>query len=128
MSAYLVEREHIAFLVEAARCLHPRGSYDIGQADRLGQDLWTENQRSVRECYRDDTEEDVYYGAHRALHTRFDPLQVLMSIACYAYQSCEHDGWERSSARQFCEQLRSWAIAALPGYDACIWGAPKEDR
>ncbi len=50
-----------------------------------------------------------------------DPVQVLKALECYEHQSCEHPGWESSSARAWCDSLRQQAIAHLPGYDAAAW-------
>ena len=55
---------------------------------------------------------------------RLDPVQLLKSCSCYAYQSCEHEGWERSEAHDFIRALKGAAVRVLPGYDAAAWGAP----
>jgi len=52
-------------------------------------------------------------------------VQVLKSIDCLDYQSCEHPGWAASEAKAFIDRLQSAAIHALPGYEAAIWGAPE---
>lgn len=83
MSAYIVSRQHIAFLVEAGLSLHPTqhhrmiswvwnvnhetGTHDraelrIGdyqRASEVGQMLWDENRRSVRYRYPNDTDDTL---------------------------------------------------------------------
>ena len=49
------------------------------------------------------------------------PVEGLSITACFEYQSCEHEGWESSEARAFCEALRSACIYALPGYADAAW-------
>lgn len=52
------------------------------------------------------------------------PVETLSILACYEYQSCEHDGWAESEAKRFCEALQGAAIRALPGYDDAPWEWP----
>jgi hypothetical protein len=57
----------------------------------------------------------------------FEALQVLKACACYAYQSCEHSGWEASEAHAFIQALKDKAVRTLPGYGDAVWGAPDVD-
>ncbi len=54
-------------------------------------------------------------------YKRLTPVEVLKACSCYEYQSCEHDGWERSEAFRLIEAIRHAAIAALPGYEDADW-------
>lgn len=154
MSAYICDREHIRYLVSAAmsRWLNPSPgdrlawywgenngqsaklyAGDYKEAARVGQMLWDENVRSVSYRYPDDkpTElpgpcDDVpLYGDHVAWQGEVRPVQVLKSISCFEYQSCEHPEWKTSEAFAFCRALESAAIYALDGYDDAAWGAPE---
>jgi hypothetical protein len=155
-----VDREHIAYLVEAGRsislsavqgdCLRWNAEgygqpyrqsaelrcTDSKEAVRVGRMLWRENINSVSERYQepDPTElpgvigEDYDFGPEdvRGYHwTQIKPVEVLAACACYAYQSCEHEGWKASEARAYIEALKNRAIRALPGYGDAPWGAPK---
>jgi hypothetical protein len=40
----------------------------------------------------------------------------------YAYQACEHDGWEASDARKLVDAIEAHAVRHLPGYDDAPWG------
>jgi len=145
MSAYIVDRDHIAYLVEAGRRLGvhcPLSWYHDGRhhklneltVDAVAQMLWSENVASVCSRYPDCSPDDLpgpgmgwpyAYGVHRCTLRHVEPVQVLKSLNCYEYQSCEHDGWKASEARAFCKALRSAATHALPGYEEAAWGAPK---
>ncbi len=96
--------------------------HDVRQdsADRLGQMLWGENHRSVNARYLEDDIEPLY--TYSALPGNVEPVTVLKAVACYEYQTCEHDGWEASEAHVFCETLRHKMTTWLPGYDDAPWG------
>lgn len=144
MSAYVVDRDHIWFLVQCA-C-----EYELGcgttqrhqyrktspNAERLalGQMLWRENLASVSSRYPEGslpgpTNEtyDLADGGIISEWPTIDPVQAIKSARCYAYQSCEHDGWSESSARALIDDIVAAAIADLPGYDAAEWGPPKQE-
>lgn len=119
MSAYVVERNHIRFLIEAAKYVAHRersGSFRWWHHDAwmemtahnesaVGQMLWDENRISVGHRYAEDGEPTPY------LHedSSWTPAvpQILMSAHCYEYQSCEHPEWEASSAHAFAVVLLS---------------------
>lgn len=152
MSAYMVDREHINYLVSAAR-KYAQGQYgfswywdgnhakldpyDRDQASKLGQTLWNANLLSINARYPDTVSnpsnipgviDETYIYAHSSDY-RFDeiaPVQVFKSIQCLHYQSCEFDAWEKSEAFAILEALKSAAIHALPGYEAAKWGAPEK--
>ena len=113
MSAWIVSQNHIRLLVEALykyevidganHCLTP---------DVVGRILWRENHRSVNRRYERRSRTPRYthdstavatweyptpgQGAVRDL-TR-NPALVYKQACCYQYQSCEHNGWEKSQA------------------------------
>ncbi len=146
MSAYMVSRAHIAYLVAAAR-QYSRGPFGFswffrGQrfelggtrqhADSLGRLLWEENARSIRERYPDSHEDMVggVWYAHPLQATLEclpapESLQVLQACACFEYQACEASDWEESEAFAVVQALRKAAIYRLPGYEDRAWGAPE---
>lgn len=108
---------------------------DYDNADQVGVMLWAANYRSVGNRYPDaEGEEDGLPGpedfsgatvltyTHRMVPGPLDPVVVLKALACYEYQSCEHDGWKTSAAKAFCAALRTACIDQLPGYDDAPWG------
>jgi len=149
MSAYVCEKAHIRYLVTAATMAndgfgpltyHHRGRIytvdpsDVDGLSRLGQMLWDANVKSVRCRYPDAPDDELpgarqwpfKYGKHRGFRGDVEPVQVLKSIACYEYQSCEAPDWEASEAYAFCQALRTAMIDMLPGYEAAVWGVPPE--
>ena len=149
MSAFVVSETHIDYMIRAALRLHynhspmswiwnadratgnyeretlPRG--DHAAELRVGQMLWDTNRESVNYRYDDATEGPEYTGRPAASMQalEIESVQALKAIACYEYQSCEHDEWEGSEARAFCVALRRRAIDALPGYDDAAWDIPE---
>ena len=126
MSAYIVDRNHILYLVEFAvamrehrgRCFrwyHDGEAYELTDfnATEVGQMLWDENIASVAHRYRDSifdgpgrpSDDDLVF-LHRMPDYDWSVAQVLQSADCYAYQSCEHPGWGSSNAKAFIDALR----------------------
>lgn len=155
MSAFVVDRNHIRYLIVAAqyvarregtrtfRWFHGDGWRELecgthtdcdDTPSSAGQMLWDECRRSVGYRYNEDPDdgdlpgpvgETWIYWHNDAPAYAPDLCQVLMSCDCYSYQSCEHPEWETSSAHAFIESLRRSASSLLPGYQAAKWGAPK---
>ena len=154
MSAFVVDREHISYLVAAAESrtigsrygdsfswYHKKSGNRISLNDntrKVGQMLWNQNIKSVKYCYPDCEGNDLPgpIGEDFNFHSTdltgkwffrsFDPVQVLKSCKCYAYQSCEDPEWEESEAFNFIESLQDSAISALPGYEEAKWGGPND--
>ena len=154
MSAYVVEREHIAYLIEAALSEWAAKSWGAGRfiwpgadghehtltranVDDVGQMLWDENMRSVGNRYPDCALDElpgqvlgdpVYRYTHPGrLWNRIEPAQVVKSCDCYEYQTCEPDDWPETEAFQFIQALRTLAGRSVDGYAKGVWGAPKPD-
>ncbi len=149
MSAYVVDREHIRYLVDAGLAYdvywyhggepHRLGSQQSSRPSddpaRVGKMLWDENIASVSHRYPDDSwgewpgpiGENYIYGRHVPyVRLRFDPVEVIKAAHCLDYQSCEHPGWRESEARAYVEGLIHKATQLLEGYDAAEWGAPQQ--
>ena len=138
MSAYIVDKEHIDYLVFTAKTwramrVHHNGQWHEMTPRELGQMLWDENTRSVEHRYPSDRIDQLpgtigdapyIYDASPKVWARLDPVQVLKALKCYEYQACEHDGWKDSAAKWFTDALASEAIRHLPGYEDAEWGAP----
>lgn len=114
-------------------------SGDLDRAHEVGMMLWAENVASIHCRYPDTAENDADYpgpsdfseadvASYRYRPTTLlGPVEILKAIACYAYQACEHDGWNTSEARSFCESLRDDEISRLDGYDDAPWGLDDDD-
>lgn len=141
MSAYMVDRNHVAYLIDAAmhlrivkrhdamRWLHDGKSHflytsDHKRASEIGQMLWDANAESIRARYPDTREdfsnapgpigERFIYGEHRGGRWYdVNPAQVIESCRCFAYQACEYEGWQGSEAHAFIESLKRHATDSL---------------
>lgn len=150
MSAFVVSKDHIDYLVQAARLAPARTCQGIvmkldgwhvdTHGDEVGRALWQENLNSVLYRYPAEREAGQYFREHYGPEVmaayrcpvfpakRFDPVAALKAVRCYEYQSCEHPEWNGSPAKAFCEDLREWLIAALPGYDEAPWEIHEDTR
>jgi len=112
-------------------------------ADTAYRVLLLENQRSLAARYPED---DDYRAAGSAYAYRRLPIvqfwistqatgQLVGLLRGYIYQSCEHDGWETSTARKLCDQIERWLLGDLEGRDCgpngsnwASWEAPEDPR
>lgn len=143
MSAYMVDREVVGYLVGCAAMwdMHwhdGKKSRSAAREDEVltGQMLWDENRRSINARYPDTVEnmkdapgpvgEDYIFKYEDVfLRGAVEAVQVIKSVKCYQYQACEHEGWKESEAKKFADSLLQTAIRKLPGYEAAEWGAPE---
>lgn len=152
MSAFVVDKVHIDALVDAAMSRSGRSwplswywakapmqrfDLDYSNADAVGSMLWAENVRSVQRRYPDTIDSGEYPGPadfatveiltyrFECLAPHLSPVEALKALACYEYQSCEHDGWADSQARAFCDALRHDLINRLPGYAEAQWSVSR---
>jgi len=149
MSAYIVEKQHILYLVETAmeQLFHRFTWYSGGQHNELPMGdykraaevanmLWRENIASVSGRYPNESSatlpgsiEDSYVitpDDFTAEVYKFDPAQIMKACHCYEYQSCEHDAWDDSEAKSFIDTLARRASTKVAGYEKAEWGPPKK--
>lgn len=111
---------------------NPSRKLDYESAHVLGEMLVKENLSSIHSRYPDTIDnpddtpgpiEQYWLEQYKfPIHTKpLTVVQALKAIHCYEYQSCEHDEWESSQARRFCEGLTSRLIGCLPGYEQAEW-------
>lgn len=149
MSAYIVDKNHIVYLVSAAICqtisrgratwYHNEVWREISPSDfermaEVANMLLLENIKSVSHRYPNESSatlpgpnvKEIIKPSDfaRGHWDRFDPVQVLKSCSCYSYQACEHDEWKASESHSFIKALEAAAVHSLPGMDDAIWGAP----
>ena len=126
VSAFLVDRACISAIVMVAQ-RHVRdgaSSFNVSPDD-LGRMLWRENMLSLGARYGDAVDEEALASYHFGLTSALlsaSPAALIKNLHCYAYQACEHDGWETSDAKKLCDRLESWLVHRLPGYDKAPWG------
>lgn len=85
--------------------------------------LWDANSHSLFARYGEPsqgTAPQMNAGELRLLR-QVDAVVVLKQCHCYAYQSCEYEGWESSKARSHMQDAEQHAITALPGYEDAPW-------
>lgn len=101
--------------------------------DEIGQILITENVRSVRHRYPDDSADSlpgpvdqarVWRYRFRPIARDLDAAWVVKSCRCLAYQSCETPDWKDSVAYAILEAIREDAIATL--VEDAPWGVDEE--
>lgn len=121
MSAYMCEDLHLAVLAEYAKMV---GVTD--DAADLGAKLHAENVKSLQARYPGDEAPLPYEHDPRAalLARQLPHIQIVKAADCYRYQSCEHDGWEKSYAAEVIDAVYRCAVSSLPGYQEAMWGCP----
>jgi len=129
MSAWVVSKAHIDAMVLAGvqlGVIHPR------DAQRVGQNLFQENVRSVRHRYSHFAEDELAgMGAELNVTYRVGPMPeapvdlkvIALSIDCLEYQSCEHPEWDESRAAEYLRALESRVGKQNdPPEDRFVWG------
>ena len=150
MSAYMVDKGHVAYLVESiifrdlSRWPDRREAWHQVAATALGQLLWDENQRSINARYPStvgnmDSAPGVYATEGYKPYAHPSPflleqlpapeaVQILKAIDCYAYQCCETEDWESSVACAIIGSLREQTMPRVQDYHHARkdaeWGAP----
>lgn len=126
MSAFVVSKKHIDLMVFAA-------GKEVSETDRnnIGQALWNENFKSVNCRYNEKDAAPVYkYSRPERIYSQ---IEIIKACRCYNYQSCEHEGWEKSHAKQFSDAVVNEALKNYPEhtlesiqktaeYDEAPWG------
>ncbi|MBS3648819.1 hypothetical protein KEU06_09395 [Pseudaminobacter sp. 19-2017] len=150
MSAWMVSNAHVTAMISCAVALFRESDsfsefrlangktaarHALATADltELGKLLLQENAKSLDARYPGDkgsSDGDMYhqeeidsYVYARDSHAAGQDVGFLAKlISCYAYQSCEHDGWETSAAKQWCDWAQEVGISVLPSYKRAPWG------
>lgn len=140
MSAYIVEKHHIQYILAAIQspviCRHDftytraDGEHvriakgDFAATAAIGNILWQENARSVNYRYKEAYPADKLTARDISLSFDIQPLQLLRALDCLEYQSCETPDFADSEAFIIIKRLIKYAYQAIPGYSTSIWGAP----
>ena len=127
MSAFIVSKQHIDAIVTAIgddTHLQRLTDYD-GEGtfqNYIGRILWRENIVSVKHRYPQDDTPLELADTYRFVPLDQPAVTVMKLINCLDYQSCEHDEWEASTAKQILERTYRILTYKLPGYDDAPWG------
>jgi hypothetical protein len=128
MSAFMCSKRHIRVLAVWGT---GDGWSEPGLADmgRTARDLHEANCKSLDARYEARAENmkgEAFGGriTHKDVSEaqEMDPVAVIKLAQCFAYQACEYDGWETSTARKTVQKVKDRACRALPGYDDAPWG------
>lgn len=139
MSAHMASRDNFILLAVVATTMrHGQAITDftVEQANLIADDLQRENIASIKDRYEHNPEAiaDMTGGVpdHVNITWReYDQAQTFASenrmtvikVAQYVdYQSCEHDDWQQSRARERLIGVIAHCVSKLPGYDAAPWG------
>lgn len=109
---------------------HRRGA-TYRTISRVASMLMSENLRSLAHRYPRDHHLDAEaYDAFELPRTieadarKLPRMHIVKACHCYAYQACEHPGWQASDARKLIDAIEAHAVRNLPGYADASWGAP----
>lgn len=127
MSAYVVSNEHINALVNfgiganyfdpVTKCLE---SITPATAERVGQILISENQRSVNYRYNEKESAPVFVFSNGYGHF-MTAVQIIKLCHGLDYQCCEPDDWPQTVAHSILRAIENKAIYTLPGYEQASW-------
>jgi len=137
MSAWIVSQTHIDALVKSGI---EREMVRPDEADDFGKMLWQENLNSIHYRYTDTETNGNYPGpigfsqkdVENYKFTMMEgssldfPDVVHASARCYAYQSCEHPGYDNSKAAFFIKTLAQLTANEDNGIDG-PWGTDERD-
>jgi len=131
MSAWMVSKQHIDAMVTVYLGLQDTryASFNHIDPQKCGQTLVTQNVRSLEARYGKG-DDIIPAWAYRPYQYRpsvqpFSLAQALQNIACYEYQACETEDWQRTSAFYLCQSMTFLIARAAVGaeaYDGTRWG------
>ena len=120
MSAWIVSKQHIdalAYWLDRMGIAHDK--------QKMGELLWSENHKSIRARYGDYNHKGKFVKRPKyhymipqprvteSYYDDFDPQnldQIQALVHCYTYQSCEHNGWEKSRAKRLMDRLEAQLV------------------
>ena len=115
MSAWIVSKAHIDFLVAAARAfdIEVQDGIETVSAkkspDQFGKILWDENHRSVNYRYDEKKETPEYHYDERFDKFEFKSFTGIgfleTAVGCYDYQTCECDDYKESVAYEILQKM-----------------------
>jgi hypothetical protein len=131
MSAFIVSEEHILTLAYHYKKMvvnHSNDkSIDINDVKDIAKVLWKENYKSVNFRYRENYRVSKFKNELPIVDISLVPLYKL--INCWEYQTCEHEGHDRSKAWKMMQDLKlrildnvmQWHQPFANQYDDAKW-------
>ena len=120
MSAWIVSKQHIdalAYWLDRMGIAHDK--------QKMGEMLWSENHKSIRARYGDYNHKGKFVKRPKyhymipqprvteSYYDDFDPQnldQIQALVHCYTYQTCEHEGWDKSRAKRLMDRLEAQLV------------------
>lgn len=142
MSAFQVAPAHLVYLIGVMQALPRQPGADPftcgtllpgirEEAVRIFDTLAAANAAGVYACYEgrygDVAPMPVPEGCTfptQHLGTVAEIVGAIKAVDCFVYQSCDADGWDRSTVARWMRELREALIRCLPGYEAAYREAP----
>lgn len=123
MSAFICSEKHINTIVSFG-AQHNVNVYHDGVTvelrrypQKIAEALLAENAASVNYRYdEDDKPRPIKYS-----YASMSPIAVYKLCESLSYQSCEHEGWEKSFAFAVIDEIKKTAINNIPGYEEAKW-------
>ena len=129
MSAFMCSARHLTALAAYAVRADLDGIVGSTREERVAARvaevfgvLARENAASLDARYPGDKGDPIEDVDAKAASEQFPLLHIIKACHCYAYQACEHKGWETSRAKSLVEVIEAHAVRALPGYAAAPLG------
>ena len=127
MSAWICSEKHIELL--AVSYFRQKRMIDTKNIVDIAKVLWKENHKSINYRYNERTrtpiikEKPVDYYDNLLVH--YSKMDIYKLAQSYDYQSCEHDGYEKSKAKGIINSILLCTsgdiIGGLSGYDTAHW-------
>lgn len=129
MSAFIVSDAHIQALADAAGRYCQRTTIDgieLNDGDEVGRCLLAANYASVNFRYKLKGVAHAWTFKHA--QTQRGAVEIIKACQCFDYQACELPDYKNTTAARIVSDIKSRAIASLPGYDAAPWGIDDAPR
>ena len=146
MSAFQVSPNHIGailrwYLFDGGVQLHYRAAWrekrhpDTDDAMDMAACLAFECWRSVNHRYPNAQEEHgclpgpeeydstpvMVDTSNLGVYRKLTAIEAIKACHCLAYQSCEHDEWDKSEAKKLLDDIVESTIPTIPGYNEAPW-------
>ena len=132
MSSFLVSNKHINYIVSYALAMDFVSTQE--EAQKLGEKFLRANLKSIKARYSDCNVKlkELNYKFEKFRVTEIGCLAVRKLMACLDYQSCDYEGWDKSSANAFLKKLskdlekgfeRIYIVPydKVPEYEKALW-------
>jgi hypothetical protein len=119
MSAYIVDKKLIDYILTAKRNAQPFINYYDFLADADGQVLINQNYDSVNYRYNEETPAPVYKFA--SSEERINFLQAIKYLHCLDYQSCETPTYKESKAYKLINDMLWLFSRCISGFENLKW-------